>query len=288
MTTTRFSVQLGVALGLAACVMLGVNAIALSPAAGAPPLDPAQTQKPMLTGVSSTFTDLGGGLLEITIHVLDPALDQAIFGLEIFFGEQDPPWGGAETGEGPPGWLPKIMPGGIGFHHRHRAAAYLPTCQDPSLHDPGLPGPLHPDPRHRQCGQQPGVHRQPAGGGANPDRNGLAFHVSDPDRHGFAHADAFADANTQPDTDAFANADTEPHADDFPNTDTQQNPDRLAHPNGHGFAHPNTQYDADCIQHADPNTHTNSDAYAHPDTYANSHAYTHPHPDPDAIRDRYI
>jgi len=81
-----------------------------------PTVTPTPTQKPVLTGVSSTFRHLGEGVIEIMIHVQDPTLDGVIFDIEIFYAEQFPPWGMATPLGWPAGWqpMPNIV-GGIGF-----------------------------------------------------------------------------------------------------------------------------------------------------------------------------
>jgi len=76
---------------------------------------PTPTQKPVLTGISSTFTVTADGLIVITVHVQDPALTLLIYDMEIFFNEQRPPWPGGQPVHGPPGWEPFPVPGGIGW-----------------------------------------------------------------------------------------------------------------------------------------------------------------------------
>ncbi len=76
---------------------------------------PTATAKPVITGVSSTFREISSGMIEITVHVTDPALSGLIFDLEIFYQEQIPPWGGAQSIQWPPGWASMFVSGGIGF-----------------------------------------------------------------------------------------------------------------------------------------------------------------------------
>lgn len=47
--------------------------------------------------------------------MIDPALTNLFYDMEIFFGEQQPPWPGGQPISGPPGWEPFPVPGGIGW-----------------------------------------------------------------------------------------------------------------------------------------------------------------------------
>lgn len=81
-----------------------------------PTVTPTPTQeKPILTGVSSTFTVTEAGQIEITVHVVTDDLDAIVFDLEIIFADQKPPWPGAQPVSGPPGWDPAPIAGGIGW-----------------------------------------------------------------------------------------------------------------------------------------------------------------------------
>jgi len=80
----------------------------------------------VLTGISATFRDLGSGMIEITVHVVDGALDALIYDLEIFYGEQQPHWQGATPVQGPTGWSPGQISGGLGFS---TSTSPLRTCQ---------------------------------------------------------------------------------------------------------------------------------------------------------------
>ncbi len=87
---------------------------------------PTATPKPVLTGVVSTFTVSPDGVVVITVHVQDPALNGLIWDMEIFFNEQTPPWPGGQPISGPPGWQPFPVPGGIGWMTNNSP---LLTCQ---------------------------------------------------------------------------------------------------------------------------------------------------------------
>ena len=51
----------------------------------------------------------------ITVHVTTDNLNGIVHDLEIFFGDQQPPWQGGQPVQGPPGWVPMNVPGGIGW-----------------------------------------------------------------------------------------------------------------------------------------------------------------------------
>lgn len=88
---------------------------------------PTPTRKPVLSGVSSTFTVTPDNVVVITVHVTDPALNLLIWDMEIFFNEQTPPWPpGPAPITGPPGWQPFPVPGGIGWMTNDNP---LQTCQ---------------------------------------------------------------------------------------------------------------------------------------------------------------
>ncbi len=88
---------------------------------------PTPTRKPVLSGVSSTFTVTPDNVVVITVHVTDPALNLLIWDMEIFFNEQTPPWPpGPAPITGPPGWQPFPVPGGIGWMTN---GSPLQTCQ---------------------------------------------------------------------------------------------------------------------------------------------------------------
>jgi hypothetical protein len=76
---------------------------------------PTATQKPVLTGVSSTFFEVSPGVYQITVHVVTDDLHGIVFDLEIFFADQSPPWTGGQPLQAPPGWFPMQMSGGIGW-----------------------------------------------------------------------------------------------------------------------------------------------------------------------------
>ena len=84
------------------------------------------TSKPVLTGVSSTFTQTADGQLQITIHVQTKELDKIVFDMEIFFKDQNPVWVGVQPVHGPAGWEPFPVPGGIGWVTGNNP---LQTCQ---------------------------------------------------------------------------------------------------------------------------------------------------------------
>jgi hypothetical protein len=73
------------------------------------------TQKPVLTGVSSTFTQSPDGLIVITVHVVSSDLNRIVYDLEIFFADQNPPWHMGQPVEGPQGWVVMPMTDGIGW-----------------------------------------------------------------------------------------------------------------------------------------------------------------------------
>ncbi len=73
------------------------------------------TRKPLLTGVQSTYRNLGLGYIEIKMHVNKEGLDGVIYDIEIFYNEQDPPWQSAQPVEWPVGWGPMPVPGGVGW-----------------------------------------------------------------------------------------------------------------------------------------------------------------------------
>ncbi len=127
MNTSRLAIFLAlVGVALIALLLVGSGVTSAPLAAGLAEPRPVASPKPILTGVSSTFTDQGGGVITIRVHVVDPALDGAIHGLEIFFGDQEPVWHGASPISGPPGWFSEFLPGGIGFY---TTATPLQTCQ---------------------------------------------------------------------------------------------------------------------------------------------------------------
>lgn len=99
---------------------------------------PTPTPPPVLTGISSTFVHLGGGLVEMRVHVVTPALDQLIYDLEIYFGEQTPPWSGGQPVQAPPGWSAQPIPGGIRFVTSNSP---LRTCQPVTLRFQSNPPP---------------------------------------------------------------------------------------------------------------------------------------------------
>jgi hypothetical protein len=70
--------------------------------------------------------DRGDGVIEITIHVVDQALDGLIYDLEIFYSEQSPPWQVAHPIQWPEGWNPTDWAGGLGFATTNNP---LRTCQ---------------------------------------------------------------------------------------------------------------------------------------------------------------
>ncbi|MCX6030340.1 MAG: DUF6073 family protein [Chloroflexi bacterium] len=76
---------------------------------------PTATQKPFITGVSSTFFEVSPGVYQMTVHVVDPALNAIVWDLEIFFADQQPPWSGGQAGPGPNGWTTMPVTGGIGW-----------------------------------------------------------------------------------------------------------------------------------------------------------------------------
>jgi hypothetical protein len=96
------------------------------------------TPPPVLTGISSTFVVLSGGVVEIRVHVVTPALDQLIYDLEIYFGEQTPPWGGGQPVQAPPGWSAQSIPNGIRFVTSNSP---LRTCQPVTLQIQANPPP---------------------------------------------------------------------------------------------------------------------------------------------------
>jgi hypothetical protein len=65
--------------------------------------------------VSSTFYELSPGVYQMTVHVVDQALNGIIFDLEIYFAEQQPPWTSGQALQGPPGWTTMPVTGGIGW-----------------------------------------------------------------------------------------------------------------------------------------------------------------------------
>jgi hypothetical protein len=73
------------------------------------------TQKPILSGISSTFGVTADGHIVIIVHVQDRAYDLRIYDMEIFFDEQQPHWPGGQPISGPPGWEPFPVSGGIGW-----------------------------------------------------------------------------------------------------------------------------------------------------------------------------
>ncbi len=87
---------------------------------------PTPTQKPVLTGISSTFYVTADGFVVITVHVQDPAWSRLIYDMEIFFDEQQPPWPGGQPISGPPGWQPFPVTGGIGWMTNNNP---LEVCQ---------------------------------------------------------------------------------------------------------------------------------------------------------------
>jgi len=87
---------------------------------------PTPTRKPILTGISSTFSVSPTGQVFILVHVVDPALDSLIYDLEIFFAEQQPPWVSGQPLTGPSGWQPFPVPGGLGWMTSDQP---LRTCQ---------------------------------------------------------------------------------------------------------------------------------------------------------------
>ncbi len=54
---------------------------------------PTPTRKPVLTGVSSTFTVTPDNVVIITVHVIDPSLSGLIWDMEIYFNDQTVPGG---------------------------------------------------------------------------------------------------------------------------------------------------------------------------------------------------
>jgi hypothetical protein len=84
------------------------------------------TQKPVLTGISSTFVATADGHVVITVHVVDPAFDRKIYDMEIFPNEQTPPWPAGQPISGPQGWQPVFMPTYIGWVTANNP---LITCQ---------------------------------------------------------------------------------------------------------------------------------------------------------------
>lgn len=99
---------------------------------------PTPTPPPVLTGISSTFVVLGGGLVEMQVHVVSPVLDQLIYDLEIYFAEQTPPWSGGQPIQPPPGWSAQPLPNGIRFV---TANSPLRTCQPVTLRIQANPPP---------------------------------------------------------------------------------------------------------------------------------------------------
>ncbi len=91
---------------------------------------PTPTPPPVLTGISSTFVVLGGGLVEMQVHVISQPLDQLIYDLEIYFGEQTPPWADGQPIQPPPGWSAQPLPNGIRFVTSNNP---LHTCQPVTL-----------------------------------------------------------------------------------------------------------------------------------------------------------
>lgn len=49
------------------------------------------------------------------MHVNEIGTDGVVYDLEIFYGEQKPVWESAQPVEWPEGWIPKPVPGGVGW-----------------------------------------------------------------------------------------------------------------------------------------------------------------------------
>lgn len=80
------------------------------------PTPTATPRGPVLTGISSTFKQVGTGPIQMTVHVMSSDLDGAIYDLEIYFSDQTPPWTGGGPVQPPPGWRAEPLPnGGIRF-----------------------------------------------------------------------------------------------------------------------------------------------------------------------------
>ncbi len=73
------------------------------------------TPKGQLTGIRSTFREISPGFIEITVHVNEIGADGIVYDLEIFYGEQKPPWESAQPVEWPDGWSPMPVAGGVGW-----------------------------------------------------------------------------------------------------------------------------------------------------------------------------
>ena len=65
--------------------------------------------------MSSTFYQTADGQIVITVHVITDELNGIVYDLEIFFNDQVPPWQGGQPVQGPPGWDPMPVLGGIGW-----------------------------------------------------------------------------------------------------------------------------------------------------------------------------
>lgn len=76
--------------------------------------------------MTSTFVEISPGVYQITVHVVDQALNGLVWDMEIFFADQQPPWSDGQAGPGPNGWMPMTVTGGIGWVTQD---APLLTCQ---------------------------------------------------------------------------------------------------------------------------------------------------------------
>jgi len=54
-------------------------------------------------------------VIEISVQVVDHALDGLIYDMELYFGDQSPSWQGAQPLQWPAGWNPVPIAAGIGF-----------------------------------------------------------------------------------------------------------------------------------------------------------------------------